>query len=582
MALPPELRNWVYELVFADEDEIIEIYPEHMEYGDEDRGPCLWQPAITKVSRELRHETLSIFYGRTTFHVPLTSTCHGDGMDYDSDDDGSGYGSEYEIFFNDTMERFWEFREHVERWFRTNAEHLRLMKTLTMEMCVRHAAGIKVVVSDSAVQSTMTIEPESALLGSCRALGAPGERQLAARVESVLGAGTARQPHLTLDVCVGLLDLMGKYGAYIMASTDTEHEPLLRHVPSALPIPPVLVQPGVEKLDTPVTISEDAVFPIPTFTLARLDAQKRKVPQCIAHRGYKAKFPENTMAAFKGAVAAGAHALETDVHITKDNVVVLSHDPTLKRCFGRPEKIIDTPWDTIKDLRTIAEPHEPMPQLRDVITYLAQPAQDSLWILLDIKLDNDAESIMRLLGSTLASIAPSATTPWRQRVVLGIWAAKFLPLAQQYLPDFPVMHIGFSTSYARHFLKVPNIGFNMLLPILIAPGGRSFLRDARKDHRQVLAWTVNAEDRMEWCIRRKLDGVITDDPEKFLRVCERFDERERESLLPSDLRSFLYMHWTWVFITVALWWYKGRFMPVASREMIKRKGASTASTAASS
>ncbi|KAK1819952.1 hypothetical protein LTR12_005674 [Friedmanniomyces endolithicus] len=366
-----------------------------------------------------------------------------------------------------------------------------------------------------------------------------------------------------------------------MASTDAEHEPLLRHVPSALPIPPVLVQPGVEKLDTPATIPEDAVFPIPTFTLARLDAQKRKMPQCIAHRGYKAKFPENTMAAFKGAVAAGAHALETDVHITKDDVVVLSHDPTLKRCFGRPEKIIDTPWSTIQDLRTVAEPHEPMPQLRDVITYLAQPAQEQIWILLDIKLDNDAETIMRLLGSTLASIAPSATTPWRQRVVLGIWAAKFLPLAQQYLPEFPVMHIGFSTSYARHFLKVPNIGFNMLLPILIAPGGRSFLRDVRKDHRQVLAWTVNAEDRMEWCIRRKLDGVITDDPEKFLRVCERYDERVRESLLPSDLRSFLYMHWTWVFITVALWWYKGRFMPVASREMIRRKGASTVAVAAS-
>ncbi|TKA83339.1 hypothetical protein B0A55_00623 [Friedmanniomyces simplex] len=338
----------------------------------------------------------------------------------------------------------------------------------------------------------------------------------------------------------------------------------------------MLVQPGVEKLDTPVTMEDDTVFPSPTFTEAHFDAQKRKMPQCIAHRGYKAKFPENTMAAFKGAIAAGAHALETDVHITKDDVVVLSHDPTLKRCFGRPEKIKDMTWDDIKDLRSIAEPHEPMPQLREVIKYLAQPALDDIWILLDIKLDNDADAIMRLLGSTLSSISPSANKSWRQRVVLGIWAAKFLPLAQQYLPDFPVMHIGFSTSYARHFLKVPNVGFNMLLPILIAPGGRSFLRDAReKYHRQVLAWTVNEEDRMVWCLRRKLDGVITDDPEKFLRVCERYDERERESLLPTDVRGFLYMHWMWIFITVALWWSKGRFMPVASRELIRRKGAGT-------
>ena len=50
-----------------------------------------------------------------------------------------------------------------------------------------------------------------------------------------------------------------------------------------------------------------------------------KRPQAIAHRGYKTKFPENTMGAFKGAVEVGAHAIETDVHLSKDGVVVLSH-----------------------------------------------------------------------------------------------------------------------------------------------------------------------------------------------------------------------------------------------------------------
>ena len=49
------------------------------------------------------------------------------------------------------------------------------------------------------------------------------------------------------------------------------------------------------------------------------------MPQAIAHRGYKAKHPENTMGAFRGAVHAKAHAMETDIHLTKDDVVVLSH-----------------------------------------------------------------------------------------------------------------------------------------------------------------------------------------------------------------------------------------------------------------
>ena len=45
----------------------------------------------------------------------------------------------------------------------------------------------------------------------------------------------------------------------------------------------------------------------------------------IAHRGFKANHPENTMGAFVGAAECGAHAIETDVHMTKDEVLVLSH-----------------------------------------------------------------------------------------------------------------------------------------------------------------------------------------------------------------------------------------------------------------
>ena len=49
------------------------------------------------------------------------------------------------------------------------------------------------------------------------------------------------------------------------------------------------------------------------------------MPQAIAHRGYKARYPENTMGAFRGAVEAGAHAIETDIHLSKDDEVVISH-----------------------------------------------------------------------------------------------------------------------------------------------------------------------------------------------------------------------------------------------------------------
>jgi glycerophosphoryl diester phosphodiesterase len=67
-----------------------------------------------------------------------------------------------------------------------------------------------------------------------------------------------------------------------------------------------------------------------SFAYARKDVSGNKRPQAIAHRGYKARFPENTMGAFKGAVDVGADALETDLHLSKDGVVVLSHVSWLK------------------------------------------------------------------------------------------------------------------------------------------------------------------------------------------------------------------------------------------------------------
>lgn len=48
-------------------------------------------------------------------------------------------------------------------------------------------------------------------------------------------------------------------------------------------------------------------------------------PRVIAHRGFSAKYPENTMTAFRKAVEAGAEAIELDVHLTKDKKVIVHH-----------------------------------------------------------------------------------------------------------------------------------------------------------------------------------------------------------------------------------------------------------------
>jgi glycerophosphoryl diester phosphodiesterase len=54
-------------------------------------------------------------------------------------------------------------------------------------------------------------------------------------------------------------------------------------------------------------------------------------PEIIGHRGYAARFPENTLPALEGALATGCRSLEWDVHVSADGVPVLFHDDTLER-----------------------------------------------------------------------------------------------------------------------------------------------------------------------------------------------------------------------------------------------------------
>ena len=62
--------------------------------------------------------------------------------------------------------------------------------------------------------------------------------------------------------------------------------------------------------------------------LAAYDPGARLV---IGHRGAAGRYPENTFAAFDYAVGLGVDAIEFDLRITRDGVVVVIHDPTLDR-----------------------------------------------------------------------------------------------------------------------------------------------------------------------------------------------------------------------------------------------------------
>ncbi len=75
-----------------------------------------------------------------------------------------------------------------------------------------------------------------------------------------------------------------------------------------------------------------------------------KAPWIIGHRGYPAKYPENTLAAFQAAIAAGATMVELDVMLSRDRKLVVIHDATLERTTNGHGAVADSTLAELKRL----------------------------------------------------------------------------------------------------------------------------------------------------------------------------------------------------------------------------------------
>ena len=73
-------------------------------------------------------------------------------------------------------------------------------------------------------------------------------------------------------------------------------------------------------------------------------------PMTLAHRGHSTTLPEQTMAAFREAVAAGADAIEADVHLTRDGHLVMLHDESVDRTTDGHGPVIEMSLDEVRGL----------------------------------------------------------------------------------------------------------------------------------------------------------------------------------------------------------------------------------------
>ena len=103
-----------------------------------------------------------------------------------------------------------------------------------------------------------------------------------------------------------------------------------------------------------------------------------------SHRGANTEVFQNTLESFKRAINYGVDSIETDVWLTKDNVLVLLHANSragsLMNYYDHPGKVINLTWDELSKYRTIKD-NQIMPRLSDLMIM----AKDKVFLNLEIK-----------------------------------------------------------------------------------------------------------------------------------------------------------------------------------------------------
>lgn len=229
----------------------------------------------------------------------------------------------------------------------------------------------------------------------------------------------------------------------------------------------------------------------------------------LAHRG-GTKPTENTLAAFKNVLSAGADIIETDIRATKDGIAVLFHDESVLRLTGEAKNVSDYLWNELEDLHlqtggkiaSLAQALEEFPEAKFNIDVKAEDAIPDLVANVERLKAHDRVLVSSFSNrrrlKALKQFSGPVATSGSASVVIKVWLFCLL---------------GLPLSMVSRLLE--NIG------ALQIPRRMSFIRlDSPRFVKKVVAtgtqlhyWTINDPKEILELASLGANGIVTDVPE---------------------------------------------------------------------
>jgi len=225
----------------------------------------------------------------------------------------------------------------------------------------------------------------------------------------------------------------------------------------------------------------------------------------IAHRGYSAKYPENTMLAFAKAIEAGADMIELDLQLSRDNQTVVIHDERINRTSDGRGKVSDL---TLADLRRYNYNNGmerygfiQIPTLEDVIDLAANK------VLLNIEIKKFRKKQVGIENNLAALLRKKDFT---DRVIVSSFDQEILRAMKQIAPAVRTGLI-YRAPMKRFRENIRNLGVFSVHPAIVSVDADE-LRWVQSQELKVYPWVVrDRKTLMQYRATGFVDGAMVDD-----------------------------------------------------------------------
>ena len=219
----------------------------------------------------------------------------------------------------------------------------------------------------------------------------------------------------------------------------------------------------------------------------------------FGHRGVPYLAPENTLKSFKIAIDLKYDAIELDVVLTKDNILIVHHDKYIK-INSKKKNIIDLNYEEILKFLN----HSP-PKLDDVLGSIGHQ------ININVEIKDQGRGYIKITEKVIDSLKNFNLI---ENIVISCFNPQFIKYVKKTDDRFTTAWIwGPKNLYFFNHWKIVLNYFNpQAIHIKHELISSKLISKVKAQNIKVLAYTVNKKETLLNMISKKIDGVFTDSP----------------------------------------------------------------------